>query len=156
MKQMLFLTLSACAVALALDLPVARAQTCPSPLPSCSTSSGTTLAQVTGNYVCTSVAVDNTNTVSGSLVVLTFNGAGTGTLTSANNSNASGSTFEDFSAPAAITYCVNTDGTGYVFQSNGHCPHAAAFDDAASGVFQESRLIATTEGNAEAIVCNHQ
>jgi len=155
MKQMLFLTLSACAVALALDLPVARAQTCPSPLPSCSTSSGTTLAQVTGNYVCTSVAVDNTNTVSGSLVVLTFNGAGTGTLTSANNSNASGSTFEDFSAPAAITYCVNTDGTGYVFPTSG-CPLAGVFDNAVSTVFQEGRLIDTTEGNAEAIVCNHQ
>jgi len=160
MKRTLFLTLSACALALALDSGVARAQTCPSPpltLSSCSTSNSTTLAEVSGTYVCTQVGVDNTNTVSGAVVVATFHGDGTGTGTTANNNNGAGSTFKDFSTPNALSYCVNADGTGYIFPSGGSsCPLAAVFDDKSSGVFLEGRLIDTTEGNAEAIVCNHQ
>ena len=158
MKRTLFVTLSACGVALALDLGVARAQTCPSPLPSCASSSSTTLAQVSGTYVCTQVAVNNSNTVSGAVVVITLNAAGAGTFSAAQNNNGTGTTFMDFSTPNAFAYCVNTDGTGYIFPSGGgsSCPLAAVFDDAVSGVFQEGRLIDTTEGNAEAIVCNHQ
>jgi len=167
MKRTLFLALSACSVALILDLGVARAQTCPSPLPSCSSSGSTTLAQVSGTYVCTQVGVNNANTVSGAVAVATFSGTsgaggpgiGTGTANSANNNNGTGSTFTDFSGPIPITYCVNTDGTGYIFPPpppSGACPLAAVFDDAVGGVFQEGRLIDTTEGNAEAIVCSHQ
>jgi len=159
MKQTLVLTLSACAVAFAVSLGVARAQTCPSPLPSCSSSSGTTLAQLSGTYVCTQIGVNNANSVSGAVVVATLsgtgtNGIGTGSFSLAQNSNGTGNTYTDFGAPATLTYCVNTDGTGYIVPGS-NCPLAAAFDDAVSGVFQELRLIDTTEGNAEAIVCNH-
>ncbi len=155
MKRTLVLTLSACVVALALDLGAARAQTCPSPALSRSSSTGTTLAEVDGTYVCSQVGVDTTNTVSGAVVVTTFNGAGAGTVISARNSNGSGTTVTDFATAVDLTYCVNSDGTGYIFPPSGSCPLAAVFDDTVSGVFQEGKLIDTTEGNAEAIVCNH-
>ena len=87
----------------------------------------------------------------------TSDGAGNITGKVAENRNAGGlvSLFSDFKTHTA-TYCVNTDGTGYIFPEGGHCPLAFALDSFQSGEATEAHLLGTGSSSAYTIVCRHQ
>lgn len=129
--------------------------TCPNPLPTCSTAGN--LTDLNGTFVCTQVEATSQGQINTAVTSIISNGAGGITGTQASNSNTSGSTtFQDFSAlngGGAITYCLNTNDTGYVFPSgSGSCPLALVIDNGKT----EVRLISTNENDASAIVCNKQ
>lgn len=146
------------AVALLRSAGTVRAQgtpTCPNPQPVCSTAGN--LADLTGTFVCTVVEATSQGQTSTAVIAITSNGTGGITGSQASNSNASGNTtYQDFSSlngGAGITYCLNTNDTGYVFPSGtSSCPLALVIDNGKT----EVRLIGTTENDAMAIVCNKQ
>ena len=121
----------------------AASETCPKPLSQCTSSSPGTLAQITGPFSCTGTVV----------------GSGTAGPRSpvAENQNAGGlvSLFKGFQ-PHTATYCVNTDGTGYIFPENNHCPLAFTLDSFQSGQASEVRLLGTGSSSAYTIVCKRQ
>jgi len=87
----------------------------------------------------------------------TSDGAGNITCKVAENRNTGGliSLFSDFKTHTA-TYCVNTDGTGYIFPEGGHCPLAFVLDTFLSGQASGVQLLGTASSSAYTIICEHQ
>jgi hypothetical protein len=143
----------------------AASETCPKPLPPCTSSSPGTLAQITGPFSCTGTVVGSgtagprSPAPSVHVQVLEGNSDGAGNITGkvAENQNAGGlvSLFKGFQ-PHTATYCVNTDGTGYIFPENNHCPLAFTLDSFQSGQASEVRLLGTGSSSAYTIVCKRQ
>jgi hypothetical protein len=131
----------------------AYAQTCPSPTPSCSTSSSTTLADLDGTYVCVEIKTNSSNVSGSSVAVVTLNGTGDFTVVNQAQNNDSGgtTTYSDFAASVSGTYCLNTAGNGYLFITNpaGGCPLAMVVDNS----YHEVRIINTAENYADALLC---
>jgi hypothetical protein len=150
MKKILFVF----AVCLLSAAGGAYAQTCPSPTPSCSTSSSTTLADLDGTYVCVEIQTNSSNVSSSSVAVVTLNGTGDFTVVNqAQNNNSGGTiTYSDFAAGETGTYCLNTAGNGYLFPTSpaGGCPLAIVVDNS----YHEVRIINTSENYADALLCN--
>lgn len=139
---------------------VNAAATCPSPVPSC-TSSGT-LSDLIGDFACTLVGTYSDGSVHVSLLELEFNGDGTGTaLNQSSNNNSTGNTFSSWASPGALTYCLNTDAgalqtapsaTGFLTLPGAACPIAIIIDDGED----EVRLLDSSLNRALVGVCLYQ
>ncbi len=128
---------------------LAIAATCPSPLPTC-TSSGT-LADFSGSFACSSVRTDSSGTVKTAILLINSAGNGTGAASIAQNDNStSTTTYQDFTAQT-FTCCVNANDTGYLTPTDG-CPVAFVIDDAKT----EVRLLDSSENRAELLTCKKQ
>jgi len=138
---------------------VAKAQSssnnCPSPAPSCSPG-GNPADFTKGNYACSGVQTDSTNTVEVGITLLTSTGSGGLTILQAKNNNStSTTTFQDFTTEIGITYCVNTDDTGYASSPTG-CPMAFIIDNGNGTARSEVRLLDSTENIAKLVTCKIQ
>lgn len=137
---------------------VANAQStsnCPSPAPAC-TSTGSLADFKGGTYACSGVQTDSTNTTSVGITLITSTGSGGLTVLEAKNNNStSTTTFQDFATETGITYCVNTDDTGYVFSLTG-CPMAFIIDNGNGTARSEVRLMDSTENIAKLVTCKIQ
>ncbi len=130
---------------------VYAATTCPSPAPKCTSSSSATLKGLAGPFGCLGSGTKPNGIDKVSILLVTFDGVGHWTGKGAGNEDsASGNTFQDFSADSG-TYCVNSDGTGYIFAGDS-CPIAMVIDSAKS----EIRLIETQENQAQSTICGKQ
>ncbi len=140
---------------------VANAQSssnnCPSPAPSCS-SSGTLPHFTAGNYACSEVETDSTNTTTVGITLITSEGTGSLTVLAAKNNNStSTTTFQDFKTSTEISYCVNTDDTGYAFSpADNGCPMAFIIDNGNGTAHSEIRLLDSTESTAKLVTCKIQ
>jgi hypothetical protein len=127
---------------------------CPSPTPSCS---GTPPVPFIGTYGCTIVTTLSNGQVNVALAQIVSDGGGNiTTFTTVTNNNGSGSTFSPWANGSfnGGTYCLNGDGSGYIFppSSSAVCPFAIYVD--VSGY--EVRLMDSTSNTAGAAVCELQ
>ena len=131
------------------------ADNCPSTRPKCATSSADTLAKLSGAFSCIgTITKSGGNLVTGQLFEGSSDGKGniTGQKAENNNFATTAPTFENFTSHKA-TYCLNSDGTGYIFPVEaGACPLAFAIDDAEI----EARVLGTSLKKATAILCHRQ
>ncbi len=138
---------------------VANAQStsnCPSPAPTC-TSTGA-LTDFQGTYACSEVETDSTNTTTVGITLITSEGTGSLTVLAAKNNNStSTTTFQDFKTSTGISYCVNTDDTGYAFSpADNGCPMAFIIDNGNGTAHSEIRLLDSTESTAKLVTCKIQ
>ena len=131
-------------------------QVCPSPAPSCSTKG--TLTDLDGAYACSQVETDSSNTVGVGILLFTSTGTGKGTAVLANNDNSmSTTTYQDFFTLTDITYCVNSNDTGYLFLPEGSgCPMAFIIDNGNGAAHSEVRLLWSTQNTAGLATCKKQ
>jgi hypothetical protein len=130
---------------------------CPSPTPSC-TSSGSNQGDLSGTFACSQVETHSDSTVKVAVSLITADGSGNITLLQAGNSNqTSPTTFQDFATLTGISYCVNTDDTGYLFPpGGGGCPLAFIIDNGNGTAHSEVRLMDSTENRAVLLTCKKQ
>jgi hypothetical protein len=126
--------------------------TCPSPLPTCDT---TTVTYNNLKFGCTEVTTNSAGNVKTAILRLFLSSDGTATATIAQNGNQSGTTtFQDFTMQTGLTYCVNNDTkTGYIFLPAAEgCPIPFLVDNGLT----ELRFIESEENRASAGTCHQE
>ena len=117
-----------------------------------------------GTFGCTIVTTLSNGQVDAALAQLTSDGGGhiTGYTTVTNNNNSSGTTFSAWANGPfnGGTYCLNSDGSGYLFPASGSpvCPYALFLDITTNSLSQafEARLMDSTPNTAGAAVCEQE
>ena len=127
---------------------------CPSTAPKCTSSGPKTVARLIGAFACTGTIIakgssSQPNPETAEVLEGTADGKGHITGKEAETSTIS-NTFKDFQSHTA-TYCLNEDGTGYIFPVGG-CPLAFAIADSAD----EAQALGTAAQQAFTIVCRKQ